>query len=161
MTDRIRPIVVMGVSGSGKSTVGEALAAARGLPFVDADALHPQANLEKMAAGIPLTDDDRSPWLAAVADAIAPGAVVVACSALRRSYRDVLRTAAPDLALVYLHASQELLDARMRSRHHFMPVSLLASQLATLESPTADEKPIQLDASAPIAAAIARVTVAL
>jgi gluconokinase len=140
-----RPVVVMGVSGSGKSTVGEALAVALGLPFADADTLHPAANVAKMAAGTPLTDDDRWPWLDLVGAQLAGGPVVVACSALRRSYRDRLRLAAPDLAVVYLHGSRELLAERMAGRRHFMPVALLDSQLATLEPPTADEHAVTVD----------------
>jgi gluconokinase len=140
-----RPIVVMGASGTGKSTIGIALAEALGLPFVEGDDLHPPANRAKMAAGIPLTDDDRAPWLDAVAAAMdAP--VVVACSALKRAYRDRLRAEAPDLVLVYLHGTPELLAARMEGREgHFMPTSLLRSQLDTLEEPAADEDPIPVD----------------
>jgi gluconokinase len=137
----------MGVSGSGKTTVGSALAVRLGVPFVDADDLHPAANVQKMVAGIPLTDDDRWPWLDAVGAVLARGPVVVACSALRRTYRDRLRAAAPDLALIYLHGSRELLADRMAHRAHFMPVSLLDSQLATLEVPGADEHAIVLDAA--------------
>jgi gluconokinase len=140
----------MGVSGSGKTTLGEALAARLGLRFVDADSLHPATNVEKMAAGIPLTDDDRWPWLDAVGAALADGPVVVACSALRRVYRDRLRAAAPDLALVHLHATRELLADRMSQRQHFMPLSLLDSQLATLEEPTPDENAVSIDASEPL-----------
>jgi gluconokinase len=135
----------MGVSGSGKSTVGEALAAALAVPFVDADALHPPANVEKMAAGVPLTDDDRWPWLDAVGALLAHPPVVVACSALRRVYRDRLRTYAPELRLVYLHGTRELLAERMSHRDHFMPLTLLDSQLATLEAPDADEDALRCD----------------
>ena len=141
----MRSVVVMGVSGSGKTTVGSALAQRLGLRFVDADSLHPAANVEKMAAGIPLTDDDRWPWLDAVGAVLADGPVVVACSALRRVYRDRLRVAAPDVAFVYLHASRELLEERMTHRTHFMPVSLLDSQFATLEPPAPDEHAISID----------------
>jgi len=161
MADRIPPIVVMGVSGSGKSTVGEALANELGVSFVDADALHPPANVEKMAAGIPLTDADRWPWLRAVGEVLARGGVVVACSALRRSYRDQLRDAAPGLALVYLQASEELLRQRMQGREHFMPVSLLDSQLATLEPPAADEHPIDVDAARPVQEIVTEVAEAI
>lgn len=140
----------MGASGSGKTTVGSALAAALGLRFVDADDLHPAANVEKMAAGIPLTDDDRWPWLDAVGAVLADGPVVVACSALRRAYRDRLRAAAPGLRIVYLHGSRALLAERMGHRDHFMPVELLDSQLATLEEPDPDERAVVLDVAHPV-----------
>lgn len=141
----------MGVSGSGKSTVGAALADALGLRFVDADSLHPQANVDKMSSGIPLTDEDRWPWLDLVAQVLAGGDVVVACSALRRSYRDRLRVLAPDLRLVYLRAEPGRLADRMESREHFMPATLLPSQVATLEPPGVDERPVVVDASDPVA----------
>ncbi|MGV3712663.1 gluconokinase [Pseudolysinimonas sp.] len=140
-----RSVVVMGVSGTGKSTVGAALAEALGLPFVEGDDLHPAANRAKMASGIPLTDADRMPWLDAIAAEL-DRPVVVACSALRRAYRDRLRAAAPDLALVFLHGTPELLAARVEGREgHFMPTSLLRSQLDTLEEPSPDEGPIPVD----------------
>ena len=140
-----RPIVVMGVSGTGKSTVGSALAQALGLRFVEGDDLHPESNVDKMAHGIPLTDDDRAPWLDRIAEEL-HRPVVVTCSALRRVYRDRLRRAAPDLALVYLHGPRELLAERMGARPgHFMPTTLLDSQLATLEAPTPDENAIAMD----------------
>lgn len=154
-------VVVMGVSGCGKSTVGALLADELGVPFLDADSLHPQANRAKMAAGIPLTDDDRWPWLRVVGTtlAAAPDGAVVACSALRRGYRDLLRAAVPDLRFVHLVGTRDQLAARMRARQdHFMPVSLLATQLATLEPLGPDEDGIELDcASAParlVAAAV-------
>lgn len=140
-----RPIVVMGVSGTGKSTIGLGLAAALGMPFVEGDDLHPDANVAKMAAGIPLTDADRAPWLDRIAAEL-DRAVAVACSALKRSYRDRLRVAAPDLVLVYLHGAPELLASRMAQRDgHFMPTSLLQSQLSTLEEPASDEDVIPVD----------------
>jgi carbohydrate kinase (thermoresistant glucokinase family) len=146
-----RPVVVMGVSGSGKTTVGVALADALGLPFVDGDALHPEANVEKMAAGIPLDDADRAPWLDAVGRVLAAEPVVVACSALKRVYRDRLRAAAPTLQLVFLDGSRELLAMRMVGRpDHFMPASLLDSQLATLERPGPDEHSMTVDVLAPV-----------
>jgi len=121
--------------------VGAALAAALGLPFVDGDALHPAANVAKMAAGIPLTDDDRWPWLDAVGERLAVSPIVIACSALRRVYRDRLRAAAPGIRFVLLDGSRELLAERMGARaDHFMPTALLDSQLATLERPDADER---------------------
>lgn len=143
---RSRSVVVMGVSGSGKSTVGELLAARLGIRFVDGDALHPPANVAKMAAGHPLGDADRAPWLDAVGGVLAAGDVVVACSALKRAYRDRLRAAAPALALVVLDGPREVLAERMGHRPgHFMPVALLDSQLATLEPPADDEHPIVVD----------------
>ncbi len=146
-----RPVVVMGVSGSGKSTVGAALADALGIPFEDGDALHPAANVAKMAAGIPLDDANRAPWLDAIVELLARGPVVVACSALRRAYRDRLRAAAPELALVLLDGDRELLAERMAARPgHFMPASLLDSQLATLERPAPDEHALIVDVAAPV-----------
>ncbi|QEO10793.1 gluconokinase [Protaetiibacter larvae] len=136
----------MGVSGSGKSTVGALLAEALGVPFVDGDALHPPENVAKMAAGIPLDDADRAPWLDAVGARLADPPVVIACSALRRAYRDRLRGFAPELALVYLRGDRKLLARRLKSRRgHFMPASLLDSQLATLERPADDERALVLE----------------
>jgi len=147
-----RPVVVMGVSGSGKTTVGAALADALGLPFVDGDALHPEANVAKMAAGIPLDDADRAPWLDAVGAVLAAGPVVVACSALKRVYRDRLRDAAPGLQLVFLDGRRELLATRMAARPgHFMPTTLLDSQLATLEPPGPDEHALTAEIAEPVA----------
>jgi carbohydrate kinase (thermoresistant glucokinase family) len=133
-------IIVMGVSGSGKSTVGALLATRLGLPFIDGDDLHPQANKQKMAAGIPLDDADRAPWLDTIAAALARAPVVVACSALKRRYRDRLRAKAPRVQFIYLAGSPELLAQRLSTRsHEFMPPGLLASQLATLEPPGSNE----------------------
>jgi carbohydrate kinase (thermoresistant glucokinase family) len=150
------PIVVMGVSGSGKSTVAAALAARTGGVYLDADDFHPPANVAKMSAGVPLTDDDRMPWLRLVAAATAEaeqrgGTAVVACSALRRSYRDVLRAGGGDVFFVQLDGPPELLAARIGARaDHFMPASLLSSQLALLEPLEADEPGavVSIDASA-------------
>lgn len=143
-------VLVMGVSGSGKTTVGERLAARLRLPFVDADGLHPQANVDKMAAGIPLTDDDRWPWLDAVGEIMAREATVMACSALRAVYRDRLRAAAPGLAVVSLDGSRELLSARLGARRgHFMPLTLLDSQLATLERPDGEPRVVVVDIALP------------
>ncbi|MFG3341090.1 gluconokinase [Glycomyces sp. NPDC048151] len=133
-------VVVMGVSGCGKSTIAAALAAAVGGAFTDADDLHPEANVKKMASGTPLTDEDRWPWLAEVGAAIRAGLAagtpaVVACSALRRAYREAIAAAAgTEVRFVHLHGSRELIAARMHARAgHFMPPGLLDSQFATLE----------------------------
>jgi len=146
-------VVVMGVSAVGKSAVGTALAADLGLPFLDADDLHPAASIAKMAAGQPLDDADRMPWLDAVGArlAAAPEGLVVACSALTRSYRDRLRAAAPDTVFVHLTGSPALLQERAARRQgHFMPASLLRSQLDTLEELGADERGFALDVTAPV-----------
>ncbi|WP_342378372.1 gluconokinase [Myxococcus stipitatus] len=134
-------VIVMGVSGAGKTTVGRALARSLGWRFLDADDLHPHANVEKMAAGSPLTDEDRWPWLAAVRaeleTAVGKGEdVVLASSALKRSYRAALEVEPEQTRWVYLHAPREVLARRLSLRQgHFMPPSLLESQLATLEVP--------------------------
>lgn len=134
-------IVVMGPSGSGKSLIGAKIAARAGALFVDADDLHPPANVAKMASGTPLDDADRMPWLDAVGAVLADRApVVVACSALRRRYRDRLREHAPDAWVVELVVPPDRLAARMDEREHFMPPALLASQLATLETLSAEER---------------------
>lgn len=137
----LQPIVLMGVSGSGKTTVGVRLAEASGRVFIDGDDLHPAANKQKMASGIPLTDDDRWPWLARVGERLAVGdGPIVACSALHRAYRDVLRQAAPGAFFALLNGSRDVLAARVAARHHeYMPASLLDSQLATLEPLGPDE----------------------
>ncbi len=141
-------ILVMGVSGSGKSTAGERLALELGWPFRDADSFHPAANVAKMSAGTPLTDEDRWPWLDAIAAWIDEGRAahqprVVSCSALKRAYRRVLLDGRPDVRLVYLKGDIELISARMgRRTGHFMPPSLLTSQFDTLEPPGPDEWPI-------------------
>jgi gluconokinase len=136
-------IVVMGVSGSGKTTVGEALAAYLGVPLLEGDQFHPQANIDKMSSGTPLTDDDRWPWLDAIAKAMrdAPDGVIVTCSSLRRVYRERLRAGAGrPVVFVFLSGSRETLAARLAARKgHFMPASLLDSQLATLEPPGPNE----------------------
>lgn len=143
------PVVVMGVSGSGKSTVGAALAARLGVPFVDADALHPPANVAKMTAGQPLDDDDRYPWLEKVGEWLADhrDGAVASCSALKRKYRDQLRAHCPDVEFVHLSGSAELIGGRLAARTgHFMPAALLRSQLDTLEPLGADEAGITVDA---------------
>ncbi len=135
-------VVIMGVSGSGKTTFGEALAKRMGLAFVDGDDLHPAANVAKMAAGVPLDDADRWPWLDRVGAALAnvtayPAGLVVACSALRRVYRDRIRAEAGDsLRFVYLQADESEMVRRLQARpHHYMPASLVHSQFAVLEPP--------------------------
>lgn len=141
-------LVVMGVSGSGKSTVGAALAQRLGVPFEDADDLHPAANIAKMSAGQPLDDHDREPWLERIGEWLATRADggVVSCSALKRSYRDHLRRHVPALEFVHLEGSHEVIARRQASRPgHFMPASLLASQFATLEPLEADEHGIVVD----------------
>jgi gluconokinase len=144
-------VVVMGVSGCGKSTVGRALASALPATFLDADDFHPPANVRRMRAGIALSDAERAPWLDALAVrlAAADAPVVLACSALKRSYRDALRRGAPVLTLVHLTGSPALLAERIGARPgHYMPPALLPSQLATLEPPGADEHAITLDVAA-------------
>jgi gluconokinase len=138
-------LLVMGVSGSGKTTVGAMLAGALGWKYAEADGFHPAANIEKMAAGHPLTDEDRLPWLAAIAAWIdqetaagQPG--VVTCSALKRRYRDFLRAGRPQVQLVYLDGSRDLIASRLAARHgHFFTAAMLDSQFADLEEPTPDE----------------------
>ena len=143
--------VVMGVSGSGKTTVAVLLAAALGCQFQEGDDLHPAANVEKMHGGTPLTDADRWPWLQKIAEEIdgwrARGeSGVMTCSALKRSYRDIIIGDRPDVTLVYLKGSHDLIRRRMAARHeHFMPVALLDSQFATLQEPAPDEHPIAVD----------------
>jgi gluconokinase len=162
-------ILVMGVAGAGKTTVGRALAEALGdgWRFVDADDFHSPENRARMAAGEPLDDAARAPWLAALGRAIdgwlaAGDAVVLACSALRRSYRAVLRRDPTRVRLVYLRVPEPLLAARLAARRdHFMPAALLASQLATLEEPGPDEDALVVDATEPPAALVTRIRAAL
>jgi gluconokinase len=141
-------VVIMGVSGSGKSTIGAMLAAHLHWRFEDGDWFHTAANVEKMHKGIPLTDDDRWPWLAAMADWIDQtrrrgGHSVLACSALKRRYRDVLIGDRGDVRLVYLKGEEALIARRIATRHeHFMPQSLLHSQFEALEEPGLDENPV-------------------
>ncbi len=144
-------ILVMGVAGCGKTTVGEQLAAHLGVPFQEGDALHPPSNVAKMSGGTPLDDSDRLPWLQIIAGVIDSWRVagtggVVTCSALKRRYRDILRAGHSDVRLIYLRGSRGLIGERLAARKgHFMPPALLDSQFATLEEPTSDEDPITLD----------------
>jgi ribose 5-phosphate isomerase A len=148
-------LLIMGVSGSGKTTVALILAKRLGWHFEEGDALHPEANIAKMKAGIPLTDEDRQPWLVRVAawidrqcESNAPG--IITCSALKRSYRQIVIGARTQVRLVYLHGAREVLAERVANRHgHFMPASLLDSQIATLEEPGPDEHPLTVDIGPP------------
>ena len=146
-----RVVVVMGVAGTGKTTIGPLLAARLGVPYAEGDDFHPEANIAKMSAGTPLTDDDRWPWL----DAIGAWARrrtglggVVGCSALKRAYRDRLRAAAPGVVFVHLTGDRELVEERMARRQgHFMPTALLDSQFATLQPLQPDEPGVTVDVS--------------
>ena len=154
--------VVMGVSGSGKSVIGSRLARALGLEFVEGDSYHSSENVARMSAGIPLTDADRQAWLAAIAarlDAARRAGVglVVSCSALKRSYRDVLRAGRADIQFVCLQGDRALIDQRLADRRgHFMPSSLLDSQFAILEPPSPDEHAWVCDVSQPPDVIVAR-----
>lgn len=147
-------LVIMGVSGCGKSTVGERLAQRLGVLFLEGDALHPPHNVALMAAGTPLTDADRADWLDAIAERLSglqpDQGMVVSCSALKRMYRDRLRAATSDLQFVHLHGDPALLATRLAQRQgHYMPPALLLSQLETLEIPSADESALSLDITEP------------
>jgi gluconokinase len=150
---RTRHVVVMGVSGCGKTTIAQGISELTGLPYGEADRFHPQENIDKMTAGIPLDDEDRWPWLRDLAAWMSAQAsenrsTVIACSALKRSYRDVLRSGPPGLQFVHLHGPKELIQGRMAKRAgHFMPLSLLDSQFATLEPLQDDEDGVVLDLS--------------
>lgn len=155
-------VVVMGVSGSGKSTVAAGIAAGLGLHFIDGDGLHPAENVARMRAGTPLRDEDRWPWLDRIGACLAdraqwPEGVVIACSALKRAYRDRIRAAAPGVRFVFLDGPPELIGARMTSRvGHYMPATLLESQLRTLEPPGDDEPDaLRVDIALPVDAVIA------
>jgi carbohydrate kinase (thermoresistant glucokinase family) len=156
----VAAIIVMGVSGSGKSTVAAALAERLGFDYEDGDDYHSQANIDKMHAGTPLTDDDRWPWLRAIAGAIAAKIdngrnVVVACSALKRIYRDILVRGRDDVRIVYLKGSRELTAERLKDRRgHFINPSLLDSQFDTLEEPAFDEPAVTVEADRPVAAIV-------
>ena len=150
-------IVVMGVSGCGKSTTGQALAAQLGWPYTEGDSFHPEANVAKMHAGVPLTDADRIPWLEALAADIARHEAagrssVIACSSLKRSYRDILRGGAPDVRFLHVHGSRALLEQRLAERQgHFFPPHLLESQLQTLQELQEDEAGVVVDMALPVA----------
>lgn len=149
-------LVVMGVSGSGKSTISERLAAHLGWTYEDGDKFHPPGNVAKMSAGHPLTDADRWPWLQAIADEIdriaaSGGRAVIACSALKRAYRDILVHGRDDVRIVFLDGTQDLIADRLAARKgHFMPPDLLASQFRTLERPAPAEHPITVSIDAPV-----------
>ncbi len=147
------PVVVMGVSGCGKTTVGEALAARVGVPYADADSFHSPANVAKMASGHALDDDDRAPWLESIATWLQQhrSGAVVSCSALKRRYRDVLRSRASDVAFLHLDGDPAVLGERVANRPgHFMPASLLQSQLAALERLQPDERGVTVDLTLPV-----------
>lgn len=160
-------VIVMGVSGSGKSTVGALLAGLLQWEFQDADRFHPDANVEKMRNGIALTDEDRGPWLRAIADWIdetrrARQRGVIACSALKRRYRDLLVKNSPDVRLVYLKGDEALIAPRIAARHgHYMPANLLLSQFEALEEPGQDENPITVSIDAPPGEVAARIVAGL
>jgi gluconokinase len=157
----------MGVSGSGKSTIAAGVAAKLGLPMLEGDDLHPAANIAKMSAGTPLTDEDRWPWLRIIASKIEVWRQngtegIVTCSSLRRSYRDVLRAGHDDVLFIYLRGSRALLLDRMQHRtRHFMPASLLDTQLATLEEPGAEEAALTIEMGPPPDEVVADVLKAL
>lgn len=155
-------IVVMGVSGSGKSTTGGALAEVLGWRFIEGDSFHPRANVEKMAAGTPLTDADRAPWLQALAAEFARNEAagessVMGCSALKRSYRDILRSGAPRVRFLHVHGTRAILEERLAHREgHFFPARLLDSQLATLEMLGPDEDGVVVDMALPVEEQVAQ-----
>ena len=155
-----RALIVMGVSGSGKTTIGEMLAARIGWRYEDADSFHPAANVSKMSAGQPLTDEDRWPWLQAIAGEIdrvcaAGEHAVIACSALKRAYRDILVHGRNDVRIIYLKGTQDLIAGRLaRRKGHFMPPDLLASQFRTLEPPGESENPVTVSIDASVDAIV-------
>jgi gluconokinase len=153
-------LVVMGVSGSGKSTIADKLAERLGWSYEDGDKFHPASNVAKMSAGHPLTDEDRWPWLQAIADEIdrvckAGGHVVIACSALKRAYRDILVHGRDDVRIIYLDGTEQLIADRLaRRKGHFMPAGLLASQFRTLEPPAASENAVTVSIDASVDAIV-------
>ena len=153
-------LVVMGVSGSGKSTIADRLAARLGWRYEDGDKFHPPSNVAKMSAGHPLTDEDRWPWLRAIADEIdrvceAGQRVVIACSALKRAYREILVHGRNDVRIVFLNGTQDLIAERLAARTgHFMPPGLLTSQFRTLEPPQLNERPITVSIDASVEAIV-------
>jgi gluconokinase len=157
----------MGVSGSGKTTVATALARHLGWPFKDGDELHPPSNVAKMRAGHPLDDGDRWPWLRSIAAWIdtwraARSSGVITCSALKRSYRELLTEGRPEVGIVYLHGDQSLIAVRLAARHgHFMPSDLLASQFAALEEPGPDEQAIHVEVNQPVSEIVVAIATAL
>jgi carbohydrate kinase (thermoresistant glucokinase family) len=163
MADEVRALIVMGVSGSGKSTIAAALADRLGWRFADGDQFHPAANVAKMSAGHPLDDADRWPWLQALADEIdrviaGGGRIVIACSALKRAYRDLLVHGRDDVKLVHLDGSEALIAARLTQRRdHFMPPGLLASQFATLEPPAPEEHALVVPIDRSVASIVAAI----
>ncbi|WP_246102869.1 gluconokinase [Rhizobium straminoryzae] len=158
-------IVLMGVAGCGKSSVGETLAARLGAVYVDGDELHPPENITKMSRGEPLTDEDRWPWLTRVGRSLASaeGIRIIGCSALKRRYRDLIRhEAVSPVVFVHLSGSRDLIAGRMAARTgHFMPTSLLDSQFAALELPEADEQAITVDIGQPLEAVVAKIATSL
>jgi len=157
-------LVVMGVSGCGKSSLGAALATALGLPLIEGDDHHPAANVRKMSQGIALTDADRAGWLATLGQALAaaPQGAVLTCSALKRIYRDQLRAAAPGLRFVFMSIERAEAERRVAARagagEHMFPASLVANQFATLESPVGEAGVLAVDATAPLGQAVKQVT---
>ena len=165
--DERRVLIVMGVSGVGKSTIAEALAAKLHWKFQEGDALHPPSNVQKMHAGIPLTDEDRAPWLAAIKHWIdgqvaagEPG--LITCSALKRKYRDFLVDGREVVRVLYLHSEEKTIEDRIKKRTgHFMPASMLESQLHTLEEPAADERPMTVEVAGTVEGTVSAVVAAL
>ena len=156
-------IILMGVSGSGKTVVGRQLASELGLPFIDGDDLHPPENVRKMSAKQPLTDQDRTPWLAAICEAAEAAfqqgqSIVIACSALKAAYRSVLRSVSQPLMILYLKGDPELIHQRLKTRaqqeQHFMPVDLLQSQFQVLEDPANEPGVIVIDIDQPLPAIV-------
>ncbi|HZF81930.1 MAG TPA: gluconokinase [Burkholderiaceae bacterium] len=154
-------LVIMGVSGCGKSSLGQALAADLGLPLIEGDDFHPEANIRKMRSGTPLTDADRAGWLARLGEELAArqGGAVLTCSALKRSYRELLRAAVPGLRFVFMQIGRDEAVARVQAREavHIFPASLVDSQFQTLESPVGEAGVVTVQATAPLAESVAQV----